>query len=749
MKTTTKKPLILSVTVLMLSSLCTDLPAYANNNSDIQHVVEKTDENTTILGATDRLIVTLKDENTNKDALAHEASNLTNTVDNTTLIKDQVADDTSTIVLETDTLLTPQEQSETIAQLETDPRIESVEPDRLVKAISASPTTEPYYPRLWAFSASYLSPNTAWTKGYTGKGQTVAIIDTGFSYHPDLKTPIASYDFVSSTALSRDGNGRDSDARDVGNNDTNANWHGTFIHGQIAAQINGQGITGIAPDAEIIMARALGDKGLGYESDMADAIIWSAGGTINGVPNIPRPATVINASFAWPSATCSPTMSKAINYALNRNIPVVVAAGNNAVDAAGISPANCYRAIVVGASTSWGTLTAYSNYGSTLDVLAPGGTTGNDIFSTTNTGYSSIGSPTYGTKNGTSMSTPYVSGTIALMRQANPGMTIEQIRQTLVSTGKAVGPYRQIDTGAATTRAVAMAPAPVSTYSLIPGSGIEAAYWRYGGRAVFGEPTSSEFRLRGGAAAQNFSNGRTLYWSASKGAHPVYWRGGIGAKYKAGGFENRYGYPLFGETGIPGGAMQKFATASGAVTAFYWTPSHHRTHTVWENGGIGSRFTREGGTGTYGFPSEDETPIYHGYRQIFASGTTEARFYWAPNTGTKVVNGRGAIFARWVGNGGIPVHGFPATDEVEAGAGGVTQLFRTAHGVETVYTWSPGTGTHTLYGRGAIYWHWRNNGFTSVYGYPVTDEAYVGNGVYQVRFSSGRAISWSAARGIF
>ncbi|MFW0183008.1 hypothetical protein ACN082_05820 [Rothia sp. CCM 9417] len=48
-----------------------------------------------------------------------------------------------------------------------------------------------------------------------------------------------------------------------------------------------------------------------------------------------------------------------------------------------------------------------------------------------------------------------------------------------------------------------------------------------------------------------------------------------------------------------------------------------------------------------------------------------------------------------------------------------------------------------------MYWHWRNNGFTSVYGYPVTDEAYVGNGVYQVKFSSGRAISWSAARGLF
>lgn len=744
-KTTHTKTLTL--TALALTTFFTTLtPATATDTPATDQAIEHlTQTGASVAEETNRLIVTLKDETTNKDVLAHDASALTDALDDATLVKDQVAGDTSTIVLETDTLLNEQEQKQTIAQLEADPRIESVTPDRLVRAISAAATTEPYYPRLWAFAASQMNAAPAWASGYTGAGQTIGLVDTGYSNHPDLRAPIASWDFVSSTALSNDGNGRDSDARDMGNNNANANWHGTFIYGQLAAQVNNIGVTGIAHGANVNVARAMGLYGWGYETDMADAIVWEAGGTVVGAPTNPAPATVINASFAWPSATCTPAMSKAINYALSKNIPVVVAAGNDGINANGVTPANCYRAIVVGASTSWGTLTAYSNWGSMLDVVAPGGTTGNDIFSTSNTGFSSIGSPTYGTKNGTSMAAPYVTGTIALMKQANPSLTVEQIRQILTSTGKNLAGYKLVDTGAAVARAAALAPAP--QYKLVPGLGIEAAYWRYGGRSVFGAPTSNEFTSAGGVI-QNFERG-VLYWSAATGAHPVNFAGGIGARYAAGGFERAYGFPVFAETAITGGAMQKFRTVNGGYTAFYWTPTHHRTHTVWENGAIGGKFTREGGTGTYGFPSEDERAVANGARQTFVLGTNVTRFFWAPNTGVNLINGRGAINALWEANGGVNRHGFPATNEVAAGGGGVTQLFRTSTGAETVYTWSPSAGTHTLNGRGAIYWHWRNTGFTSLYGYPTSDETYTGNGVYQVNFSSGKTINWSSARGIW
>lgn len=740
----------LTLTALALTSLFTPLsPAVATDTGAVEQTIEKLAQNpqATVAQETNRLIITLTDEAVNKQEVAQSVADVATAVDDATLLKEQVAADTSTVVIETDTLLDPTEQATTIAQLEADPRIESVTPSRLIKAISSTPTAEPYYPRLWAFGAQYTNAEAMWKTGYTGKGITIGIADTGFAYHPDVKNPVAAYDFVSSPSLSLDGNGRDTDARDMGNHDANANWHGPFIHGQIAAQPNGYGVVGLAYDANIVTARTLGYKGLGYEDDMADSIIWLTGGAINGVPANPRPVSVINASFAWPSAKCSPIMAKAITYAAERNVPVVVAAGNNAVNANGISPANCYRAIVVGASTSWGTLTAYSNWGPMLDVVAPGGTTGNDIISTTNTGFSSIGSPTYGPKNGTSMAAPYVTGTIAGMQQAYRGITLEQIRQTLQSTGKNIAGYKQVNSAQAVLAAKALKPAPA--FSLIPGSGIEAAYYRYGGSTVFGAPTGNEFGVRDGGAVQNFTNHRSIYWSPRTGGQPVYWAGGIGARYAAGGYENTYGFPTMAETGIQGGALQKFTRANGATTALYWSQTTGRTHTVWEPGAIGGKFTRDGATNTYGFPTEDEVPVAYGARQTFAQGNSIIRLFWAPNTGVNLVNGRGAINALWEANGGVTRHGFPATNEVSAGGGGVTQIFRTSAGAETVYTWSPGAGTHTVNGRGAIYAHWRNTGFTSLYGYPTSDEAYTGNGVYQVNFSSGKTINWSSARGIW
>lgn len=742
----------ITLTALALMSCMSPLtPVHAAETPTIEQAAQELAQGpeSAVASDTNRLIVKLADPAADKSAITQDAQALTDTIDQATLLKDQLAGDASTIVLKTDAVLDPQEQATTIAQLEADPRIESVEPSRLVKALSSTPTAEPFYPRLWAFGTNHLNAPAFWNAGYTGKGVTVGIVDTGYATHPDLKNPVASYDFVSDTSISLDGNGRDADARDMGNRNANANWHGLFIQGQIAAQPNGSGVVGLAYDADLVMARALGYQGLGFEDDMADSIVWLAGGSVAGVPKNPRPVSVINASFAWPSATCSPIMHQAITFASNKNVPVVVAAGNSGVNANGITPANCYRAVVVGSSTSWGTMTTYSNWGSMLDVVAPGGTTGSDIFSTTNTGFSSIGTPTYGTKNGTSMAAPFVTGTIAGMQQAYPGITLEQIRQTLVNTGKNVGGYRQIQPVHAANAAKALRPA-APRFTLKAGSGIEAAYWRYGGTATFGAATSNEFPLLGGyAAAQNFANHRTIYWSERTGAHPVVWTGGIGVKFRQAGYENAYGVPLFTETGISGGAMQKFAKPNGATTALYWAASHQRTHAVWEAGGIGGKFTRDGGTARYGFPVEDETVLAHGARQIFETSNSSTGFYWSPNTGVNLMNQRGGIYATWIARGGAARVGFPATNEVAAGAGGVTQLFRTANGTQTLYTWSPTAGTHTVHATGAIYHHWRSTGFTTTYGYPITDEAHVGNGVYQVKFSSGKTINWSATRGIW
>lgn len=121
--------------------------------------------------------------------------------------------------------------------------------------------------------------------------------------------------------------------------------------------------------------------------------------------------------------------------------------------------------------------------------------------------------------------------------------------------------------------------------------------------------------------------------------------------------------------------MQKFALADGRRFAFYWTPEHGRTHVVWEAGGIGGRFTREGGTGTYGFPSEDKTAYAYGARQTFRPNGKETRSYWSPTTGTRTMNGKGAIFSRWVDLGHATTLGFPTTDETAQADGSVTLKF--------------------------------------------------------------------------
>ena len=287
---------------------------------------------------------------------------------------------------------------------------------------------------------------------------------------------------------------------------------------------------------------------------------------------------------------------------------------------------------------------------------------------------------------------------------------------------------------------------PVSSpYALV--GAIGSYYWANGASGKFGEPTTNEFSLRDGGVGQAFAKNYTIYWTPRTGAYPVYFSGGIGARYRTGGYENGYGYPVFAETAISGGAMQKFALADGRRFAFYWTPEHGRTHVVWEAGGIGGRFTREGGTGTYGFPSEDETAYAYGARQTFRLNGKETRFYWSPTTGTRTMNGKGAIFSRWVDLGHATTLGFPLTDE-QAIPGGAQQVFRAQNGWETRLIWSPATGTHKVAANGALYWYWVNNGYTSTLGFPTTDETAQADGSVTLKFSSGAELRWTEDGGV-
>ena len=132
----------------------------------------------------------------------------------------------------------------------------------------------------------------AWDRT-TGSGATVAVIDTGITSHPDLdRNVVPGYDFISNSAAARDGGGRDSNPRDEGDwyaagecgtaGASDSSWHGTHVAGTVAAVADSRGVVGVAPNAKIQPIRVLGKCG-GSLSDIADAVVWAAGGTVAGL----------------------------------------------------------------------------------------------------------------------------------------------------------------------------------------------------------------------------------------------------------------------------------------------------------------------------------------------------------------------------------------------------------------------------------------------------------------------------------
>ncbi|MER7911756.1 S8 family serine peptidase [Streptomyces sp. NPDC096068] len=343
-----------------------------------------------------------------------------------------------------------------------DPAVASVEPDIRAYAMAVTPNDTDYAKQWDLFEPTGgMNVPTAWDKT-TGSGVTVAVIDTGYAAHSDLAANVvAGYDFISTSADARDGNGRDADAKDegdwnatdnecgAGSKASTSSWHGTHVAGTIAGVTNNaKGIAGIAYNAKIQPVRVLGKCG-GSSADIADAITWASGGTVPGVPANPTPAKVVNLSLGGASSTCPSVYQTAINGAVSRGTTVVVAAGNSNANTSGFTPANCSNVITVASTSREGNRSFYSNYGTIVDVAAPGGETRratdtpgtvttpeNGILSTLNSGTTTQSAENYKPYQGTSMAAPHIAGLAALLKSAKSTLTPADIESAIKANAR-------------------------------------------------------------------------------------------------------------------------------------------------------------------------------------------------------------------------------------------------------------------------------------------------------------------------
>lgn len=308
-------------------------------------------------------------------------------------------------------------------------------------------------PEAWANVAADGSPG--------GSRVIVAVLDTGVAYanrgkyrrSPDFSKYafVQGYDFIDRTPYPNDHNG-----------------HGTFVAGTIAEATNNHfGLTGLAYAARIMPVRVLDSAGEGEASTIAEGVRFA----------VNHGARIINMSLEFSSdvnASDIPELVDALRYAYRHNVLVVAAAGNEGSTTIPY-PARAAHVIAVGATTEHGCLASYSNYGRSITLVAPGGgpdmnlpgdpnchpelPAGRDVFQMTFTGSSPR---VFGFPNGyegTSMATPHVAATAALIIAAHVlgrKPTIAQLTARLKATARKLGdPQDQADYGAGLLNAAA------------------------------------------------------------------------------------------------------------------------------------------------------------------------------------------------------------------------------------------------------------------------------------------------------
>ncbi len=304
-----------------------------------------------------------------------------------------------------------------------------VQPNYLYQP-SAVPNDQ-YYNYQWHYPQINLPQ--AWDITTGDNSVIVSVIDTGVLLnHPDLAGQLVSgYDFISSPEISGDGDGIDNNPDDVGDavQGGTSSFHGSHVSGTIAAASNNSnGVAGVAWGVKVMPVRVLG-KGGGTSYDIIQGILFSAG-LSNDSGTLPaQRADIINMSLGgggFDQATFN-----AVTAARNAGVIIVAAAGNE--NTSQLSYPASYSGVVSVSAVDLNRQRApYSNYGSEIDVAAPGGDVQADlngdgrpdgVLSTAADDSSGNIEFSYNFYNGTSMASPHVAGVAALMKSVYPGLT--------------------------------------------------------------------------------------------------------------------------------------------------------------------------------------------------------------------------------------------------------------------------------------------------------------------------------------
>ncbi len=301
------------------------------------------------------------------------------------------------------------------------PEVAHVEPNLIFHTAEIVPN-DTYYPEMWGLKK--IEMEKAWNLTKGSNDVRVAVVDSGVDYgHEDFvgRTFVDGYDFTTCDFIGFfgciDGNEkeRDSDPMDE-------NGHGTHVAGTIGAVTNNSlGVSGINWNLTMIPIRVLNRDGEGFETDITDGIKYA----------VDHGADIINLSLAggYPCATDG-LYQEVINYANNREVAVIVAAGNSneGEDVANIVPASCQHVITVAATDTNDERASFSNYGQKVDLAAPG-------INIKSTGFDRYNPDVlhryYAYKQGTSMACPHVAGVVALMKALNLNLRPDEIETLL------------------------------------------------------------------------------------------------------------------------------------------------------------------------------------------------------------------------------------------------------------------------------------------------------------------------------